>query len=511
MTPRITAHVCYSDTGVFTGPVSSCANLPAEDLLNWLIFSSSTLTPSGTKVVWDLNTFGRAILDRLPVGVVARLSRPPHRARFGNYKLFYIPDKVFSVNKDGSEASYYELSQYFPGEPEPKTVDGLQEKASQLQQALSELGIDNPPSLSSPVACFKNHELIKGLEGAVPTVFDAPEDTLDAYELALECTPREWIGNYQIGHFPELWKFDISSAYPYYATMLPDLRDCVIYKAGGTDVLADYGFLVGDFTVYPDHPLAFCSPFLADRGDGILINFVGTRRDYTCTLDDVRCLRDQGMGEFHFKSGWLITEVADSPRRPFANTMNELFAMRGDSPLKSFILKRVMNGVIGRLLETRGDGEGNVLEYGDSFNPIYHALVTTPVRLQVFNFLVDRMVREDELVHVGVDGVRLTHRLALPGQAPMGSWRCAGYDPAFVLSPGGIVSRGQNFKRTGYDGLLAECAHRPTAYRLGMDRKDPIDLRRLFLTQTRGFPELPRRARDLMTKTFLSEPVHLGT
>ena len=288
MKAKITAHKCVPELDMFVSSVSSCMNQSADDLLNWFIFSVSTLTPSGTKVVWDLREFATAVLSHLPEEIVAELSRPPHRARFGNYKLFHISDKVFSVEKNGSEASFYSLDQYFPGEREPDTITEIQAKADELERILRELGIDNPPSLASPLACFRGHELLKPLDGAFPSIFDLPDEWLDAQDVALHCTPREWISNYKIGHFPSLWKYDLSSAYASAAAAVPDLRNCAIRKANDYTSSAVAGFLVGDFTVNPDHPYAFCSPFLVDRGDGALVNFVGTARDYECTLSDVR-------------------------------------------------------------------------------------------------------------------------------------------------------------------------------------------------------------------------------
>ena len=441
----------------------------------------------------------------LPAEVVRSFRKPPYRAQFGNYRLFYIPEKVLSINKNCSESNFYDLSQYFPGDPEPASLEDLQEKADLLGDALRELGISRPASLASPAACFRGHPLLKELSGA-PTIYDAPEEHWDMHAIALETTPREWISNYQIGHFPELFKYDLASAYPFLASRLPDLRDCSVFRATGTDILADYGFFVGDFTVYPDHPLAPFSPFLVDRGDGALVNFVGRQRNYPCTLDDVRTLYQYRMGEFHFKRGWCINENTGSDtRRPFQRPMGELYDLRGVSSLKSYIIKRVMNGIIGRLLETRRNSEGCVIEYGDNFNPVYHALITNPVRLQVFEFIVRYGLSPCELVHVGVDGIRATRQLFTDaGPVSMGAWRFAGKESAFVLSPGAILSPERNFKRTGYYDLLDECKRRPRARRMGLDGRDPIDVDRLFITQIRGFERMPERAGDLLGLPFTS-------
>jgi hypothetical protein len=268
---------------------------------------------------------------------------------------------------------------------------------------------------------------------------------------------------------------------------------------------------MGDFTVYAEHPLAYYSPFLADRGDGAMVNFVGTRKNYPCTLDEVRCLHNYHLGTFQCKRAWFIKMPASGARYPFAHAMNGFYALRGDSPLKSYLLKRAMNGIVGRLLEVRVDGSGNVLEYGDRFNPVYHALITTPTRLRVFEFLASNWLEKEELVHVGVDGVRTTRSIStFHVNIPMGSWRFAGTESAFVLSPGAIVSTERNFKKTGYAELLAQCQGHPRARVLGADRSDPIDLGRLFLTQTRGFLDMPEKASDLLNRSFLSVPPLLG-
>ena len=322
----------------------------------------------------------------------------------------------------------------------------------------------------------------------------------------------------------KLYSYDISSAYPSHASRLFDLRDCTIRHSTDLDLSAAYGFLTGDFTVYPDHPLAFCSPFLTDRGDGMLVNFSGTVRNYPCLLDEVRTLVELEMGEFTLSDGWFVYPSVPDPRRPFKELMDALFKVRSEgSPalapdpilarngdfvnLKYYIVKRVMTGIVGKLLEARRDGNGNVIEYGQLYNPIYHALCTTRTRLQVFRFIVENRISQSELVHVGVDGIKATKHIPLPSQAPMGEWRCSGSEPTFVLSPGAIISPHRNFKQTSFGQLLVECLNRPTAYRLG-DNSD-VDLRRLFSNQNRRFPKLPHNAQSLLEEKYRSEPVVL--
>ena len=485
-------------------------------LLNWLIFSHSSVVSSCLKVVWNLGDLVQLITKDLPEDIRDQLARPPHRARWGSYKLFTIPDKMFSVNKNGCESNFYDLSQYFPEEPEePETLRELQYKADLLENVLVGLGVTRPESLASPVRAYSGQGLLKRVQDIIPTVFDAVASHLEAFDIALQCTPREWVCNYQVGSFPKLWGYDLASAYPFQASRLVDLRDCTFSRSTEMRENAYYGFLIGDFTIYPDHPLAFCSPFLADRGDGVLTNFVGTKRNFTCLLEEVRTLYRHEMGEFRLKSGWFLSPTSGvRPRFPFANLMSQLYGERtsrsGSSDLmelQSYFVKRIMNGLIGKLLETHRDQNGNVIEYGKLYNPIYHALCTTNTRLQVFEFLVQYALQPTELVHIGVDGVKTTRYINLPAKSSMGKWRSSGCEPAVIFSPGGVVTPRRNFKRLGYEELVEKCVEKPGSHLIYKVKDDPIDLHKLFLNQTRSFSKLPRTAKELLEAQFLSEPI----
>jgi hypothetical protein len=187
--------------------------------------------------------------------------------------------------------------------------------------------------------------------------------------------------------------------------------------------------------------------------------------------------------------------------------MDSLYSGRNGSALKSYLLKRVMNGVVGKLLESRKDNDGNIIEYGSLYNPIYHALCTTRTRLRVFEFIVQNNITQDELVFIGVDGVKSTHYVSLPFRSSMGKWRCSGNEPAIVLSPGAVITNNRNFKRTGYAELWSECMAHPGSYKLGIG--GDIDLHKLWLNQNRVFGSLPGTARELLGKIYQSDTTEL--
>ena len=175
-------------------------DLPIAELLDWLIFSCTSQHPSSSlRVFWDLDKSVSTIIAQLPDHVRQALSRPPHRAQFNSHRLYFITSKILAITKSGEEAKFFDLSQYFPGEPEPSTLPELQSKADLLLTTISDLGIPSPTTLASPVAVARASGVLNKYQTTIPTVFDAPESILEAYELALQCTPREWTSNYQIG------------------------------------------------------------------------------------------------------------------------------------------------------------------------------------------------------------------------------------------------------------------------------------------------------------------------
>jgi hypothetical protein len=341
-----------------------------DELLNFLLSScTARVAASAHRLFWELDREVNAIISVLPETVVETLMSPEHKAFFNSFELFYIPSKIFVISKSGEKASFFNLSQYFPDDPEPSDVEELQKKAELLMEMLSEVGIHSPPKLTSPIAIALAAGLFDPSAGIIPTIFDAPFENWEAYELALKCTPHEWVCNYQIGHFGSVWSVDIASAYPGSASSLPDLRDCSLFKSEVMDESAYNGIVCGDFTVNPDGQCAFCSPFLSDRGDGTLVNFVGTRENFTCLLSEVKALYRYNMGEFHLKYGWFIRpNNSRNTRRPFRKMMLQFYDARSQSATASFFFKRVMNGIIGKLLETRKNPDGSVKEYGEIYN-----------------------------------------------------------------------------------------------------------------------------------------------
>lgn len=179
-------------------PVASSADDILSDLVSRHTTSLDTL--NSLKVFWDLDDSVKRILSVLPEDIRSAIAKT-NRAVWKSYRLYYIPSKVFSITHDHRDVNFYDLSQYFPGEPEPPTLSHIQEKADLLWELLVELGMSSTTTLASPVAAALASGVLDKVSGMFPTIWDAQDNHLDAYDYALQAGAREWVSNYQVGEW----------------------------------------------------------------------------------------------------------------------------------------------------------------------------------------------------------------------------------------------------------------------------------------------------------------------
>lgn len=107
------------------------------------------------RVFWDLDLgvapllrlFGRTICERLSNN---------HRAFIRPYSIFYIPRKVFTLKYPSKRLrySFYHLSQFFDGFPDPKNLMEVQFYGEMLRDSLKRMGM-RPTKLISPAGIYK--------------------------------------------------------------------------------------------------------------------------------------------------------------------------------------------------------------------------------------------------------------------------------------------------------------------------------------------------------------------
>jgi hypothetical protein len=325
----------------------------------------------------------------------------------------------------------------------------------------------------------------------------------------------------------KLYSYDISSAYPYEASQLTDLRDCDFTFSANLDLSALYGLVYGDLYINPQSKYAYCSPVLTRLPDGQLTNAVGHLPTDYYSLDLIKHIYKYGMGRFSCDGAWYIhPRDGIEPRYPFKGLMEQFFAQRtpDNSPysinvvntcradvkakaeLQSYFVKRIMTGLVGMMLQTKKLPD-NVIKYGELYNPIYHSIILARTACRVSEFIIKNGITQSELVHVGVDGVKATKYIPdIPTTAGMGQWRCSGSQPTIILSPAGIWTSERSPQNVPLGILQALFGAKPSSSRYAFDGWE-VDLRTLPAKQNRRFVKLPKTGGQLLGNQYQSEPV----
>ncbi len=216
------------------------------------------------------------------------------------------------------------------------------------------------------------------------------------------------------------------------------------------------------------------------------------------------------------------------PGRPFQSVMEHLYQSRYRSDLTSSIMKGISNQLIGKLIETRVDGE-----YGELRNDIYHSIILAKARIKVAEFLIQNRVQADELVCVQTDGVRLTREVPTGRSNGMGSWSCNGSQPTIVASPYKVYVGSKKPGHLTYEHITQMIAEHPRTQYYGRtvkhrttlkqailmddislvgtedDLPAHLDLNSITREQNRVFAKLPRTGQSLLANRYLSEAVVL--
>ncbi len=509
--------VCLHDS---TGAV--CTSRDPGQLLSFLRYTHSGVL----RVVWDLDEFVAPVLKTLPLSVLESLSRFSDDCQYGSHQLYYLPDRMFRVGR----SRFYGIRGFWSSDyPEPSSLVELQERADDLMSTLEVCGMADPSKLTSPIAVWGATELGREAYDSIPKGYELPKNVWEALSYAYQCDRREWISAYQVGHFDRCFDYDLSSAYPSVAAELLDLRDMDFWKStvyGRRERSAHYGFVRGHLYLDPSASCVHCSPIMVDleRMPGNPAGDFG--HGYYQTLDELRFIENNDLGKFDMVDGWFIAPRSGvQPGRPFQRIMNFLYNQRFHSDLAASVMKAIANQTIGKLIETRVDGD-----YGDLRNDIYHALILARTRVKVAGFLIQNDVLPSELVAVQTDGVRLTRHIPLSGSG-MGLWRCNGAIPTIVASPYKVYAGDKKPGHLTYDHVTSMVAARPGASYYGRTVKHRItlkqaiqqgdislvgvlddlpahlDLNSIPREQNCLFKRLPHSGHQLLSRTYQSTPV----
>jgi len=470
------------------------------------------------KVCWDLDATVSLILRMIDQDRIA-IIRKKHKCTIPPYKIFYIPDKVFSVTHIPSRAQFslYGLQQYYPMAEDPGCIADVHRLGQNLLTELNDMGM-SPTKLTSPIAIYEQCTL-KKLN--IPLLKDMP---LDAAELAYRCSGKLWIEAHRIGYWRNVYDYDMASAFPTIAGNLKDTRYCRWINSKEYQSNAIYGYAETITTIYSR---VMVSPIMTDTDNG-LASPTGTFTAYL-TKNEMDLIREWGIGDVRILNAWWAVPKSChyTPPMPLYNPIRKLLSYKGQSELKTVLAKRMSTGIYGKLGEEWED------RYGRYFNPCWFAEIAAQSSYLLARFLYSHGIGAGNnkgyksLLHIGVDGVKLTD----PVNNFKSGWKANMEAEALIVSSGLVYTQKTKPKSLLLDDIKdlikekpdypyyekpvtrratlasAITEHNPDMIGREMDFSSSINL--IHPLHDRVFRTLPTTGRELLENKYGSRPIRL--
>lgn len=385
------------------------------------------------------------------------------------YKMRYVKDRFLNLQKgfynNAPYAYFYDAHQYKDVQAEddntPEKCVGKAKVAQQIgqeiYQAFNELGIHSE-RLISPVRVYEDNVLN---QMDLPNEDAIPENAgLFAYQGCL----GNWLEAFQIGHWDMVWDYDLNSAYPSFIAQQMDLRkgkwvESIDYVEG-----ARYAECYGDIKVNSSF-----SPimFRAGERNSLPLNYTatGNRKTYF-SKRIIDYIKLYGVDEYKIDKGyWWIPN--DDCGYPLKETINKLYLEKEKSSgIKKEIVKRIMSGIYGKMLEMR--------ESNDLINPVWAEDIETGTRIEVAEFAMRNKL---DVIHVAVDGV-VSATPATLGEEGFGKWRLANVSKCICTGTGNVAlnNNGHGDFSLTYDKVKELIENNPDAKEYKLSKMNPVTI-----------------------------------
>lgn len=270
----------------------------------------------------------------------------------------------------------------------PNTAQEVERLGYNIINSLDELNI-YPSTLTSPIGLFSKQIDFESL----PTIYNFNQDCLEAMNWANEVAQYEW--RQVFNKKATGYQYDLTSAYPYFISQLPDTTNCTIEHSNKW-LQWDWGIVKACAADLPDvHPINKNAKYLTTE-EALWI----FRKGYHITIKD----------------GWYFK--FNSNNKPYQAIVNQLIEYRNNNEnLTSLIAKRIAQGLSGKLDQQNKDDS-----IGELYNPILALMVRSRCRLTVANFIYDNYL-EGDMIRVLVDSVEASKELNIPKESKAGKFR----------------------------------------------------------------------------------------
>jgi len=283
-----------------------------------------------------------------------------------------------------------------------------------------------------------------------------------------------WIEIQKRGHFENLYKYDINSAYPYVMGKLIDptlggWRYSQEWLQG-----SDYAFVKVLVNIDPEASKgSYQEPFRRDKVDLSPISYLLTHKgtqlryypvgEWTTYLskNEYLFIRDilgaRGLGTVDIIDGWFFFADPFCPR-PLKKRINLLYELKSelkgaqkyDSKLAIEYnqVKLLLNSLYGKFIQRTeikklDDNDKIYIDHyktGNFFNPIWAAIITSECRLMIAKALLNK---ESSCAAITTDGILTTEPLDLKIGKELGEWSQEPGGETVIVLPGAYGIKGQ--------------------------------------------------------------------
>ena len=493
--------------------------------LDWLLDDHPSDEP---RVFYDLDASVAALLKLMVISKY-EAERLLHNTKLymRPYRLTYYQGRFFSIDRGFGPGHAYvnfsNMGQYTDVHFEQDTSSQYavgkareaEETGQQVAKAFKRLGLDDK-RLTSPIGAFDRSHM-KGTD--VPTLDDIPTE---AAEIAYSCVKGNWLEAYQLGYWEKAYDYDISGAYGSELAKLLDIRRGRWVNAPNRPQEAVYGFAKGNLTCWADF-----HPFLLNMGEDVTYTPVGTRPD-SLTLQQIDFLERRNLGTLDVEDAWWWIPEGKQ-WEILKGVMKWLWEKRRDTEeMDNKVVKRIMAGIWGRMLEVRGSEAEP--EFGPKVNPVYGAIVETNTGLRVAETCMEHGIVP---LHIAVDGMITDRPLPIEGSGGLGDWRLSHVGQCIIASSGVVAFEGkagaEEFSLR-FSWLEDQIKQNPQAQGHEMRKYSPYTLAKALNTDfeklgtieevtrsvaiggesKRMWKEHPRNGGDLLKRKFQSAPWECG-
>lgn len=515
-----------------------------SDILDFLL-----LTPGDIKVFWNLDLAVAKLLRILVPdrkAIVLLYNRGDLELFFGDreYTLDYYQGKWFSI-KAGKHigrpyAGFSDTEQFHkqqvsvPGNPFKSVLDKSEVAAKYAQEVydtLVHIGL-NPKTITSPIRPYEA-EMFPKIDP--PTVDGLDEVDEDISRMYYEACYGGWMEAFKIGHWDNVYDYDIIGAYPNALASIPDIRkgewerttDFADLFPAPEDI-CHLGIASGTFTPRRDAPI-HPIPLAREKGGEREMFTAAGPEPTTTTVKAIKYVYDHCLGEFELDYAW-VWYPTEPLSYPFLGPVVGLNIHKNElTGLPHETIKRIMAGLYGKMIERYRDGT-----FGRWFSPLYACETETVTRLKVMDFILDAKYSSYgcEPLHVAVDGCILDLPFVMEDSNKLGDWRLSSSGPCIIVSSGIVGMSGREKESLdfslNYDKLRSVIESDPDARTYNMKKTGFVSITKL-IRDNRKFDELgqyeevsriidvtyegkrdvdpgPTCGRDLLTKQYDTEP-----